>query len=108
MSEDTIEAYQQALQTLESARQKAEGSAQTIVHAATLLQDWTNVRVSNVDVAFPVQIPPNRSINADYWPSARQLAEALAAHHHALSEAGNAYRKIPIDQRQVVKPPPTR
>lgn len=106
MASNPITEYQTALRNFNRAKNHAETLVNTIAEAAAKLQNWRTVRVSNVNVGFPVDISISNSINANQWPTAQQLAEALADYHSRLHEVGNAYRRIPEDQREVVQPPP--
>lgn len=106
MAADPIAEYQQSLRDLERARNEAERIVQVITRAASLLEHWQDVRVSDVNVSFPVGIPQANIINGKDWPSAQQLAEALSRYHSTLHEVNNAYRRLPWDQRGVVRPPP--
>ena len=108
MAEDYVTAYQDALRSLQAARVRAEHYVSVIRGAASRLADWQQVRVSDVDVPFPIEIPLTNSINGKEWPTPIELAAALGARHSALHAAGNAYRRIPDSQREVVQPPPSR
>jgi len=102
---DPIAEYQTATQKFEAAVRKAEQVVQTITDAAAKLRDWRHVGVSNINVGLPLTA---NAINGAIWPTAQQLAEALADYHSTLHEVGNAYRRIPTQQRQVIQPPPSR
>ena len=105
MAADPISNYQKALRDVESSRRKAEDLVTLINDASAKLQrDWERVSVTDVQVGFsPAQ---DVHVNGRTWPSAQQLAEALAGYRTAVLDAGNAYRQIPEGQRGVVTPPP--
>ena len=104
MASDAIGIYQDALKAVEEAEREAERVVGYIRDAAGKLGDWKGVVVANTGVGFP--IGRTRSINADQWPTAMQLAEALAAYHSSISGARNAYGAIPSDRRHGIQPPP--
>jgi hypothetical protein len=108
MAEKPLAEYQEALRVHERAEREAERIVGIIMDIATRLRNWKQVHVSNVGVNFPVEVTATRSpeINGNAWPTARQLAEALSQYHSTLHEVGNAYRRIPENQRGVVQPPP--
>jgi len=108
MAIDPITEYQTATENFERARNKAEQMVRAITDAANTLRNWQAVTVSNVNISFPAGLVAARSINAKEWPTAEQLAQVLSSYHSTLHEAGNAYRRVPENQRKVVQPPPSR
>ncbi len=108
MASDPISEYQHALQEFEQSKARAERLVNTISDAADKLRRWTGVNVSNTSAGFPIDIINGSSINGKEWPSGEELAQALSRYHSTFHEAGNAYRRIPANQRQVVQPPPLR
>jgi hypothetical protein len=110
MATEPISEYQKAIHNVDAAKAVAERLVAVISDAANKLRNWQQVMVSCTSAGFPpeVAVTKSHSINAGEWPTGQQLAEALAAYHHALHEASNAYRRIPEGQRGVVQPPPSR
>lgn len=107
MSTDPIRAYLDARNNLEQAAQRAERMVGIILGAAIKLRDWKRVMVSNANVGFPAEIAltTQNSIRADEWPTAQQLAEALAQWHQARSAARSAWSAVPSSDRPGIQPP---
>lgn len=104
---DPIAHYQEAIRTLETTHQLAIQLVGTIREASDKLYNWSEVRISNVDVPFPIELPLTSTINADHWPTMQELAEALSAWHRARHEVDNAWRAIPAERRTGLQAPPT-
>ena len=94
------------MRALESAERTVHDIIRTVDDAsAKLRRNWKSIIGRDVSgIHFPVSCTV--AINGRHWPSAEVLAQALSAWHTAHHAAGNAYRQIPDDQRQVVQPPP--
>lgn len=107
MSIDSIQNYQEALRKLESARHKVDRFVIEINNGANSLRTWDQVVISNVQVGFPPEAHVH-SINADNWPTAQQLAEALSEWHKANHAVNNAWQAIPKEHKTGLQPPPTR
>ena len=106
MADNPIADYQSALEAFDSAVGKAEEMVMSINHSTHKLSRWRDISVSDGKTKFPVSI--QESINPREWPSLDDLAQTLSAYHTALHEVGNAFRRIPDNQRGAVKPPPDR
>ena len=61
-----------------------------------LKRDPWSLMVSNVDVGFPPEVAMGgaRSLNANNWPTARQIAELLSAMHKTRHGAINAWASL--------------
>ena len=109
MSTDTVTIYESALAAHERAKAQVERMVKVISDGANKLRDYDRVGVSNSNVGFPPEVTfTGQSINANEWPSAQNLAEALSAYHETRHEAANAWRAVPDSIRHVVKEPPRR
>ena len=107
MSFDPISTYQEALHNFTDATRRVEACVNTIIDAAHKLQDWKSVCVSNTSIGFPARVASSGiSINAMDWPTAEQLAQALASWHVTRSAVHNAWLMIPGDRRPGLQPPP--
>jgi hypothetical protein len=107
MSTNSIQDYQESLRKLEAARNKVERFVVEIKNGANSLLAWDQVVISNVQVGFPPEAQVH-SINADNWPTAQQLAEALSEWHKANHAVQNAWQAIPKADRTGLQPPPVR
>ena len=106
MSADKIQAYLDAVRRLENAQRAVQHYVITIQNAATVLADWRKVSISNSGIGFPPETGTSgRTINAVDWPTAKQLAEALAAWHEAKRLAHASYNDIPEVDRSIIVPP---
>jgi len=105
MAEDKIRRYQEALRELEVATRNVEKYVATITDVSEKLQNWDRVVISNVgDIGFPPEAHV-KSINADDWFTAIQLAEALSNWHKVCHEVRNAWNAIPSENRMGLQPP---
>jgi hypothetical protein len=109
MATDPIAVYQEAINNLEKATRTAENFVEVITDAANKLRDWKHTIISNSGIGFPAELVMGQhpSINAQNWPTADRLAEALAGWHKVRHAASNAYSAIPDNRRGVVQPPPS-
>jgi len=107
MATDRIQAYQEALKKLEVTTRQVEHYVGEIQNGATKLRNWESVVISNSGVGFPAEAH-GESIDANTWPSAQQLAEALSEWHKARHTVNNAWSAIPEERRTGLQPPPLR
>jgi len=104
-----IEQYQTAKAEFERATKRCEQIAALVEQAALALKNWKRAMVSNASVGFPAEIALSnntRSIDANQWISAGEIASALSMYHEAKAAMHNAYSAIPAAQREVIVPPP--
>ena len=66
MAVDPVQAYKQALRSLEAATDRVEAFVEEITHAATILRRWEQVTILNLGICFPPGAELE-SINADNW-----------------------------------------
>lgn len=79
----------------------------TIQEAARNLERWQAVHVAHAGAGFPTEVTmTGRVVDASTWPTAQQLADALAAWHSAAEAAREAWhRDVPPEQRASLPPP---
>lgn len=107
MAVDKIYVYQDALRTLQEKQEAVEKYIRVIRLASEALNDWARVNITNAGVDFPAEVVSNnKNINADDWPSGKQLARALLEWHEASIIARNAYEAIPEDRKHGIVQPP--
>lgn len=112
MSEDPIRKYSDAISELDKANARVLSIASVIRDIAHAIN--TNpyqLMVSNVDVSFPAEVAMARGIphlNADNWPNAEQIAEALSNLHQKRHEVENLWHTLSQADRKIVNPPPSR
>jgi hypothetical protein len=104
MTVGSVQAYKQALRSMEAATEQVEAFVEEITHAATILRRWEQVTILNLGIGFPPGAELE-SINADNWPTSQQLAEALAEWHNCRNALNNAWQAIPETQRTGLQPP---
>lgn len=106
MANDPISDYLKAFKELGEARRRAQVFIDVISNAAFKFEkEWRRVSVTDVgNVEWG--IAQDLHINGGSWPTAQELAEALAEYRKAVLAAGNAFRSIPESQRGVVAAPP--
>jgi len=112
MSEDPIRKYSDAIGELNKATAQVLAIASIIRDVAHAIN--TNpyqLMVSNVDIGFPPEVAMARgipSLNADNWPSAKQIAEALSNLHQKRHEVDNLWHSLSDADKNIVSPPPSR
>ncbi len=108
MAEDPIRKYLDAKIKLDKAKQKVNDMTKLIVEVGNALNrnPWSFM-VSNVDVGFPPEVAMggSRSLNANNWPTAKNIAELLSAMHDARHEAVNAWASLSQSDRSNLTPP---
>lgn len=108
MSEDPIRKYLDAKKELDEDLKKMEKLQSLIASVASALNEPYSFMVSNVDVGFPAEVALIRgipSLNANDWPSARDIAVALASLHQKRRNVINLWATIPkADQRNLIPP----
>ena len=108
MAEDSVRKYLDAKAELDRAKQKVSDIAKLIAEVGDALKrDPWSLMVSNVDVGFPPEVAMggSRSLNADNWPTARQIAELLSTMHKARHGAVNAWASLSKSDRENLTPP---
>lgn len=105
MSEDPIQAYQEAIRNLETSTMRVERLIGETINGAKALQDWKHVTIADGKTEFPAEAMVH-TINPDNWPSAQQLAEILSGWHQTRQVANNAWNAIPRERRTSLQPPP--
>ena len=110
MSEDPIRKYLDAKKELDTALENVEKMQSLIASVANNLRKPYSFMVSNVDVGFPPEVALVRgtpSLNANDWPSAKQIAETLASLHQKHRQVINLWIALPkADQKNLVPPEP--
>lgn len=107
MTMDVVRRYIEAREALVREDVRVRAVVARIQHAAAALEHWRSVHVANVGVGFPKDVVMmNRAIDAKQWPTAMDLAEALAAWHAAAEEAWAVWSRVPPAHRASLEPPP--
>lgn len=113
MSEDPVRKYLDAKDKLDIALSKVNELKSIVSYVAKALNESPySFIVSNVDVGFPAEVAMGGAaltLNADKWPSAKQIAEALAQVHECHNNAINLYASLSdSDKKNVAQLPPKR
>jgi len=99
--------YRDALRELQHREGEVLRLVATIQQAAKCLERWQAVHVVHEGVGFPKEVTMvGRSIDASTWPTARQIAETLAAWHETAEVARTAWARLPREARASMPPPP--
>ena len=105
MASDPVSEYLKAFREAGEARRRAMVYVDVICDAARKLEkEWRQVSVTEAGMEFG--IGQDARINGGSWPTAQELAEALARYREAVFAAGKAYLEIPDAQRGMVARPP--
>ena len=107
MTADVVQRYIEARESLLRREAGVREVVARIRHAAAALEHWRSVHVAGAGVGFPKDVMMmNRAIDATQWPTALELAEALAAWHAAAEEAWAVWSRVPPADRARLEPPP--
>jgi hypothetical protein len=99
--------YLGALRDLQQREGEVLRMVATIQRAAKHLERWQVVHVIHEGAGFPKEVTMvGRSIDASTWPTARQLADTLAAWHEAAEIARTTWARLPRETRSSMPPPP--
>jgi len=108
MSEDPVRKYLDAKAQLDAAFSKVRDLISTIAPVATALNNPYFFMVSNVDVGFPPEVAMGGAkftLNANDWPSAKQIAEKLASLHQARKHAISCWMSLSDPDKKNLTPP---
>lgn len=99
--------YLDALRELQEREGEVLRIVTTIQRAAKDLEHWPAVCVVHAGAGFPKEVTmAGRAIDASTWPTARQLADALAAWHETAEIARTAWARLPKETRSSLPSPP--
>lgn len=111
MSQDQFRSYLDAKASLDKTYEQVQQMRDLIAEVGQKLLYPYKFMVSNVGgVGFPIDVATGGvpTLNADNWPSAKQIAENLAAMHTAYHQVQNAWMAIPEADRKNLVPPPEK
>ena len=104
---DESRPYLDALRELQQRESEIVRMVATIQQAAKCLEHWQAVDVVHGGAGFPKEVTMvGRSIDASTWPTARQLADTLAAWHATAEVARTAWAHLPRQTRSSMPSPP--
>lgn len=110
-TEHPIQKYSTAVDELGKARTRINQMQQIIGGVYNALDSPYEFMVSNVSTGFPPEVAMAQGIprlNANEWPSAQQIAEAVSNLHRKYSQAENAYHALSSTDKGIVNPLPDR
>ena len=111
MAEDPIRKYSEANDELGKAKARIQKMRDTIAEVGQSLLYPYEFMISNVKVGLPIEVAmgsAKHSLNADDWPSAQQIAEALANLHEKRKHLENAWHALSESDRKIVNPLPPK
>jgi hypothetical protein len=103
MTENPVARYLDAIEALEQAAAEADRLAETVHDASVKLKNWREVNFVNVDAQGAAG--RGGTIDAREWPSAEQLAGAVALWHARQTEVRAAWEAVPPNRRAGLQPP---
>ena len=106
-----IQNYSTAIDELQQARTKIQQMHKIINEVSCSLLNPYEFTVSNVNVEFPPEsatVKEITSLDANEWPSAQQIAEAIVNLHHRYLQAQNAYNALSEKEQEIVGFPPDK
>jgi len=110
-TEHPIHKYSTAVDELNRARAKVEQMQEFIATVSKCLLKPYEFMVSNVGVGFPAEVSLVQGtpcLNANEWPSAKQIAEAIANLHQKYQQVETTYRALPPSDKNLVSSPPDK
>lgn len=105
-----IEEYIEARNVMIQASAAVQRMAETIRNVSHALS--TNSRrflFANLPSGMPAEVAMSRdvvTVDANSWPSAQALQDALRDMHEARTVVFNAWSRVPQEQRSALQPPP--
>lgn len=100
------ETYLDAVRKCQEREREVLRLVTTIQEAAKNLERWQAIHVAHAGAGFPKEVTmTGRVIDACLWPTARQLADTLAAWHSAAEAARVAWGHVPQAERAKLPPP---
>ncbi len=104
--QDVGSSYLDALRELQQREGEVLRMVAMIQQAAKCLEHWQAVHVIHAGAGFPKEVTMvGRSIDASTWPTARQLADTLAAWHETAEIARTAWARLSRETRSSTPPP---
>jgi len=111
MSEDPIRKYSDAMGEFNSAYSGVRKLGEITADVSRYLNNKPyKLMVSNVGVGFPAEIAmggAEYTLNANNWPSAKEIAEALASLHEKRKRVKEIWTSLSPNDKQLVSPPDT-
>lgn len=111
MQEDPIRRYSEAIDELSKTTEKVRAIQDLIGEVHNALRQPYEFMVSNVDVGFPPEVAMVGDIptlNADNWPTAKQIAEALSDLHKKRHQVEIIWHSLSNTDKNIVNPPPPK
>jgi hypothetical protein len=104
---DPIRTYLDSMANLERVAANAKRLIGTVVGVASALQrDPLRFMFSNSASGLPMDVAfKAASANANDWPTADQIQQALAQWHHARAQVSQAWNAVPQNDRNSLRPP---
>jgi hypothetical protein len=110
MSEDPVRKYLDAKREFDSAYARIQNMLQTISEVHSGLHRPFTFIVTNGGVEFSREAIATKtaSLNAETWPSGKDIAEALAGLQETYRMVEASWKSIPETDRRNITPPPGR
>lgn len=106
MAEDPIRKYSKAMEELGKAEGDIVNIREIIGEVHRNLESPYNFTVANIDIGLPLMGGP--TLNADYWPTAEQIAKALANLHQKRHQVDQIWHSLSPSDKNIVDAPPSK
>ena len=107
MTADPVQVYLESSRSLASATQVLSKIIRTITDAAEKLRNPLSVAVTGAACGIPPHLHGTQNtIQADEWPSAESIAQALLGLQNAHDSCHIAWGLVPVSRRSGLQPPP--
>ena len=110
MSDDPVRKYLDAKKEFDAAYSRIQVLQQVVGEVISGLHRPFTFVVSNADVTFSREVIASKTATLDAldWPSAQQIAEALATLQETYKKVEACWKAIPESDRRNITPPPGR
>lgn len=106
MVEDPIREYSEAAREFDTAYARIKALGSFIADVAHMLNNKPHVfMVSNIDVGFPMELSLRQGVpvlNADQWPSARDIATAIVTLQEKRKKVKEAWHSLSATDKKLV------
>ncbi|MCJ7514928.1 MAG: hypothetical protein MUO89_03015 [Dehalococcoidia bacterium] len=107
MAVEKLQEYIDSVDELQKAYLEVRKQGELIADVGRYLNNFPyKMIVSNVQVSFVATGERAFDLNADKWPSAKQVAETLSDYIKKRDKARNLYQSLSTAQREQIKPHP--
>ena len=107
MGVEKLQAYIDAVTEAEKSRAKVSEYGKTVANVAGYLNNFPyKMTVANAETSFVITADREFTLNADEWPSAKQLAQVLSDYIQKRDTVKTLYGSLSDEQKSQIKRSP--